>query len=57
MFLEIDKVRKEYGETAVVHGFDLNGARGEFVSFLGPSGCGKTTTPRMTAGFENSLRV
>ncbi len=52
MFLEIDGVRKEYGPHTVVHGFDLNVARGEFVSFLGPSGCGKTTTLRMVAGFE-----
>ena len=52
MFLEIGNVRKEYAGNPVVHGFSLNIARGEFVSFLGPSGCGKTTTLRMVAGFE-----
>ncbi|CAN5298506.1 N/A [soil metagenome] len=52
MFLELANVRKHYGHNTVVHGFDLNVARGEFVSFLGPSGCGKTTTLRMIAGFE-----
>ncbi len=52
MFLEIENVRKEYAGNPVVHGFSLNIARGEFVSFLGPSGCGKTTTLRMVAGFE-----
>ncbi len=52
MFLEIEKVRKQFGSTVVVRGFDLTVARGEFVSFLGPSGCGKTTTLRMVAGFE-----
>ena len=52
MYLEIDGVRKAYGVTTVVHDFELNIARGEFVSFLGPSGCGKTTTLRMVAGFE-----
>ena len=52
MFLEIEKVRKQFGSTVVVRGFDLNVAPGEFVSFLGPSGCGKTTTLRMVAGFE-----
>ena len=52
MFLEINGVRKAYGVNIVVHDFELNIARGEFVSFLGPSGCGKTTTLRMVAGFE-----
>ena len=51
-FLEIADVRKDYGAHTVVHQFDLEVARGEFVSFLGPSGCGKTTTLRMVAGFE-----
>ena len=52
MFLELDKVHKQYGPNNVVHDFNLTVARGEFVSFLGPSGCGKTTTLRMIAGFE-----
>jgi putative spermidine/putrescine transport system ATP-binding protein len=51
-FLELENIRKVYGQTPVVHHFDLAVERGEFVSFLGPSGCGKTTTLRMIAGFE-----
>ena len=51
-FLELDGVRKIFGDTVAVEGFDLAAERGEFVSFLGPSGCGKTTTLRMIAGFE-----
>jgi putative spermidine/putrescine transport system ATP-binding protein len=52
-FLELSSVRKEFpGGVVAVAGFDLDAARGEFVSFLGPSGCGKTTTLRMIAGFE-----
>ncbi len=51
-FLELHKVRKEFGPTVAVEDFDLQVERGEFVSFLGPSGCGKTTTLRMIAGFE-----
>lgn len=51
-FLTLSGVRKTYGGTPVVHGFDLSVERGEFISFLGPSGCGKTTTLRMVAGFE-----
>jgi putative spermidine/putrescine transport system ATP-binding protein len=51
-FLDLSDVRKNYGSQTVVHKFDLDVERGEFISFLGPSGCGKTTTLRMVAGFE-----
>src|SRR5919108_4857462 len=51
-FLELDAVRKEFGDVVAVEGFDLAAEKGEFVSFRGPSGCGKTTTLRMIAGFE-----
>ncbi|MEZ5830357.1 MAG: ABC transporter ATP-binding protein [Dongiaceae bacterium] len=51
-FLDLTDVRKKYGPQTVVHQFDLDVERGEFISFLGPSGCGKTTTLRMVAGFE-----
>ncbi|WP_144377900.1 ABC transporter ATP-binding protein [Mesorhizobium amorphae] len=51
-FLSIQHVKKSFGPTTVVEDFNLDIARGEFVSFLGPSGCGKTTVLRMVAGFE-----
>ncbi|MBJ2157997.1 sn-glycerol-3-phosphate ABC transporter ATP-binding protein UgpC [Variovorax sp. IB41] len=44
---------KRYGETQVVHEFDLDVADNEFVVFLGPSGCGKSTILRMLAGLED----
>jgi len=51
--LELINLRKVYpGGTLAVEGFDLQVARGEFISFVGPSGCGKTTTLRMIAGLE-----
>ncbi len=50
--LKLSNISKQYAETAAVHDFNLEVAKGEFVSFLGPSGCGKTTTLRMIAGFE-----
>ena len=51
--LELVKLGKTFpnGTPAVVD-FDLQVAKGEFISFVGPSGCGKTTTLRMIAGFE-----
>jgi putative spermidine/putrescine transport system ATP-binding protein len=46
-------VQKTYdGETLVVRDFDLDVARGEFLTLLGPSGSGKTTCLMMLAGFE-----
>jgi len=50
--LTLSNICKQFGETAAVCDFNLEVAKGEFVSFLGPSGCGKTTTLRMIAGFE-----
>jgi putative spermidine/putrescine transport system ATP-binding protein len=51
-FLELTHITKRFGAVTAVDDFNLQAARGEFVSFLGPSGCGKTTTLRMVAGFE-----
>lgn len=51
-FLTLTHIRKSFGQTQVVHDFDMSIEKGEFVSFLGPSGCGKTTVLRMIAGFE-----
>jgi putative spermidine/putrescine transport system ATP-binding protein len=52
-FLTLTGVQKVFpGGTVAVEDFNLDAAKGEFVSFLGPSGCGKTTTLRMIAGFE-----
>src|ERR1044071_1161847 len=51
-FLDLQNVRKGFGQSIAVENFNLEVERGEFISFLGPSGCGKTTTLRMIAGFE-----
>ena len=49
-FLDVQKTYD--GETLVVRDFDLDVARGEFLTLLGPSGSGKTTCLMMLAGFE-----
>ncbi|AGB71699.1 MULTISPECIES: ABC transporter ATP-binding protein [Rhizobium] len=51
-FLELTHIKKSFGDIHVVHDFNMQIEKGEFVSFLGPSGCGKTTVLRMIAGFE-----
>jgi len=50
--LALRAVRKLFGETVAVQGFDLEVADGEFVVLIGPSGCGKSTILRMVAGLE-----
>ena len=48
----IQAVRKNFGETAVLHGVDIDIADGSFTVLVGPSGCGKSTLLRMIAGLE-----
>jgi putative spermidine/putrescine transport system ATP-binding protein len=50
--VQLEGLRKSYGDVAAVDGVDLEIARGEFFTMLGPSGSGKTTTLRLIAGFE-----
>ncbi|MFC0246070.1 ABC transporter ATP-binding protein [Falsochrobactrum ovis] len=50
--INIQSVRKSYGEHAVLHGVDLEIKDGEFIVLVGPSGCGKSTLLRMIAGLE-----
>jgi len=50
--VELEGVRKSYGDVVAVDGVDLAVADGEFFTLLGPSGSGKTTTLRLIAGFE-----
>ena len=48
----IQAVRKNFGETGVLHGVDIDIADGSFTVLVGPSGCGKSTLLRMIAGLE-----
>ncbi|MCW2686837.1 MAG: ABC-type spermidine/putrescine transport system, ATPase component [Mycobacterium sp.] len=50
--IELQGLRKVFGEIIAVEGADLTIADGELFAILGPSGSGKTTVLRMVAGFE-----
>jgi len=46
------ELRKNFGNTQILHGISLNISDGEFMVLVGPSGCGKSTLLRMLAGLE-----
>ena len=50
--VSVRQLYKNYGETPVIHGINVDIADGEFVVLVGPSGCGKSTLLRMIAGLE-----
>ncbi|GLU30025.1 sn-glycerol-3-phosphate ABC transporter ATP-binding protein UgpC [Brucella sp. NBRC 12950] len=50
--LEIDRVRKAYGELEVLKEVSISIGTGDFLVLLGPSGCGKSTLLNMIAGLE-----
>ncbi|BES72884.1 sn-glycerol-3-phosphate ABC transporter ATP-binding protein UgpC [Marinobacter nanhaiticus D15-8W] len=52
--LQLKNIIKEFGDTHVIKGVDLDVQDKEFVVFVGPSGCGKSTLLRMIAGLENA---
>ena len=54
--LQLNNIVKEFGDTQVIKGIDLEVKDREFVVFVGPSGCGKSTLMRMIAGLESTTR-
>ncbi|CAM4002668.1 ABC transporter ATP-binding protein [Smaragdicoccus niigatensis] len=50
--VQLDGVRKNFGDVSAVRGIDLELHPGEVVAFLGPNGAGKTTTIDMILGLS-----
>ncbi|MEV5330348.1 ABC transporter ATP-binding protein [Nonomuraea sp. N2-4H] len=50
--VELDQVRKHYGETVALDGVSLEIRAGEAVAVMGPSGCGKSTLLNLIAGLD-----
>ena len=52
-FLEIQGLRRDFGDFTAVRDINLTIRQGEFMTFLGPSGSGKSTTLYAVAGLDN----
>jgi len=59
--LQVDSLKKSYGDLVAVNGVSLRAGVGEIVGLLGPNGAGKTTTVSMIAGLvrpdSGSVRI
>ncbi|MET8868065.1 ABC transporter ATP-binding protein [Nonomuraea sp. NPDC004580] len=50
--VQLDQVRKQYGETVALGGVSLEIRAGEAVAVMGPSGCGKSTLLNLISGLD-----
>jgi ABC-2 type transport system ATP-binding protein len=51
--IEVDGLRKAYGDHEAVRGLSFRVARGEVFGLLGPNGAGKTTTVEILEGYRD----
>ena len=50
--IEVEDLRKDYGERTAVRGISFTVRRGEIFGLLGPNGAGKTTTVEILEGYR-----
>ena len=51
--VQLQGIEKSFGGTRVLHGVDLDIARGDFLALMGPSGSGKTTLLNLIGGLDS----
>ncbi|MCE0496179.1 ABC transporter ATP-binding protein [Vibrio salinus] len=52
-YVEVNKLKKAFGDNLVFNDIDFSIEQGEFITLLGPSGCGKSTLLRSIAGLND----
>ena len=55
--LSVEGLKTAYGRIPILHGIDLNVAKGEFVGVLGHNGMGKTTLLKALIGLLRPTRA
>ena len=50
--IEVEDLRKDYGDQHAVRGISFSVRRGEVFGLLGPNGAGKTTTVEILEGYR-----
>jgi putative spermidine/putrescine transport system ATP-binding protein len=53
-YVVLKDIQKQYQDTKVLSGIDMNIENGEFITLLGPSGCGKSTILRILSGLTDA---
>jgi ABC-2 type transport system ATP-binding protein len=51
--IQVESLRKNYGDVAALRGFDFEVRAGEVFGLLGPNGAGKTTTVEILKGLRS----
>jgi putative spermidine/putrescine transport system ATP-binding protein len=53
-YVVLKDIHKQYQDTKVLSGINMNIENGEFITLLGPSGCGKSTILRILTGLTDA---